>query len=129
MSWRNGAYLIIFVILGFGQVAAEPMQALNPLNKEVDVPIPRPENEWLLLVNSVTVTNGKVILGRIAVYDDPSTARSPDVAALYDPADGLVAICWSDRFGIQRIAIDNGIVKQTGKLEGQLVVFLEGQPL
>lgn len=43
-------------------------------------------------------------------------------------ADGLVALGWFDRFGIQRIAIDNGIVKHGGKLEGQLVVFLKGDP-
>jgi hypothetical protein len=129
MSRHNRAYLIICALVGFGLVGAEPMQALSLLSKDSDVPIPRPKSQELLPVHSVTVTNGEVIIGRIAVYDDPTTARSADVAALYDPADGLVAIGWFDRFGIERIAIDNGIVKQTGKLEGLLVVIVRGEPL
>jgi hypothetical protein len=121
--------VIICVIVSFADVTAEPTQALDPLQKEIDAPVPQPESRGLFLIYSVPVTNGEAIIGRIAVYDDRTTARFPDVAALYDAADDLVALGWFDRFGIQRIAIDNGIVKQTGKLEGQFVFVLEGEPL
>ena len=38
----------------------------------------------------------------------------------------LLAVSWFDKFGIQRTAVDRGIVEQEDKLEGTFVVFLDG---
>ena len=33
---------------------------------------------------------------------------------------------WFDRFGIQRLAVDRGLLEESDKLEGTFVVFLDG---
>ena len=38
-------------------------------------------------------------------------------------------ISWFDRFGIERTAVDRGIVEQKDKLEGIFVVVVEGDVL
>jgi hypothetical protein len=46
--------------------------------------------------------------------------------ALYNNAGQLVAVGWFDKFGIQRIAMDRGLLEDNGKLEGVLVLVLDG---
>jgi len=106
----------------FRELGAEPTQAAlkNKMSAEIDLPIPW-ENQSLILISLSTVTSGGVVIGRTAVYDDTRTARPADVAVLYNAANGPVAIAWVDRFGIQRIGIDSGVVRQTGDLDGVFV--------
>src|SRR5499426_800048 len=66
------------------------------------------------------------IVGQFTVYDDPTTERSVDYWELYDNDGDLVAISWFDRFGIERLAIDRGLVDEGDKLEGAFVVFSDG---
>jgi hypothetical protein len=49
-----------------------------------------------------------------------------DYWELYDNDGDLVAISWFDRFGIERLAIDRGLVDEGDKLEGAFVVFSDG---
>jgi hypothetical protein len=76
------------------------------------------------------VVEGEV-LGTLAayVYDDVTTARPADYWQLYDKEGNLLAIGWFDKFGIQRTAIDRGIVEQKDKLEGIFVVILNGESM
>jgi hypothetical protein len=38
-------------------------------------------------------------------------------------------LTWFDKFGIQRTAVDRGIVEEADKLEGVFVVILEGETI
>ena len=63
------------------------------------------------------------------VYKDVTTERAVDYLELYDKEGDLVAISWFDQFGIQRVAIDRGLVEGEGKLEGTFVAVLDGDPI
>ena len=84
----------------------------------------RPEQHDMSLVSfQPWVVEGEV-LGALAgyVYDDVTTERPADYWELYDTEGNLLALSWFDRFGIQRTAIDRGIVEGEGKVEGIFVV-------
>ena len=40
-----------------------------------------------------------------------------------------MAVGWIDRFGIERIAVDRGLLKDKDELEGVFVVLLDGEAL
>ena len=67
-------------------------------------------------------------LGTVAayVYGDVTTERPADYWEIYDKKGNLMAISWFDRFGIQRTAIDRGIVEEGNRLEGVFVVISDG---
>jgi hypothetical protein len=67
-------------------------------------------------------------LGALAayVYNDRTTERPADYWELYDGTGDLIAISWFDRFGIQRLAVDRGLIDESDQLEGTFVVFLDG---
>ena len=71
------------------------------------------------------------VLGALAeyVYDDVTTERPADYRELYDKNGNLLAISWFDKSGIQRTAVDRGIVEQKDRLEGILVVVLTGDSI
>jgi hypothetical protein len=71
------------------------------------------------------------VLGFIAsyVYKDVSTGRSADYWELYDETGNLLAVSWFDQFGIQRTAVDRGIVNDEDKLEGVFVIVSESDPV
>jgi len=71
------------------------------------------------------------VLGALAeyVYDDVTTQRPTDYWELHDKQGELVAVSWFDRFGIQRTAVDRGIVEQKDKLEGVFVVVVDGDSM
>ena len=76
------------------------------------------------------VVEGEV-LGTLAayVYDDVTTERPADYWELYDKKGDLLAVGWFDRFGIQRTAVDRGIVEKGDELEGIFVVVLDGNSI
>ena len=74
------------------------------------------------------VVNGNT-LGEVFVYDDPTTERPLDYLVLYDSAGDLVAFSWFDRFGIQRTAVDRGLLDKRGEPDGVFVFFLDGDPI
>ena len=65
----------------------------------------------------------------VAVYNDPTTERSTDYWELYNNEGELAAASWFDRLGIVRMAVDRGLLEETGELEGIFVVFLQGESL
>ena len=68
-------------------------------------------------------------MGEVLIYDDPTTKRPADYFELYDTDGDLLAVSWFDRFGIQRVAVDRGLLEEADKLEGVFVILLEGEPL
>ncbi len=108
-------------------VEAEPIQSSNNTSVQQAILSPfGPEQSQLTEVSlSPLVVSGETV-GMVVVYDDPTTERPVDFLALYDNAGQLVAIGWFDKFGIQRMAMDRGLLEDNGKLEGVLVLVLDG---
>jgi len=65
----------------------------------------------------------------IVVYDDPATSRPVDYIAMYSPSGELLALSWYDRFGIERMAVDGGLLENTDQPEGIFVAFSTGAVL
>jgi hypothetical protein len=71
---------------------------------------------------------GGKIVGLVAIYDDATTERPADCLQIYDNAGHLLLIGWFDKFGIQRMAVDRGLL-DGDKLEGVFVVMSDGEPM
>jgi len=132
LAFRNKIYFIILgaivQLLFFGDVRGDELQpSENALEQEI---VTGPQHDMSLVSFSPWVVEGEV-LGTLAayVYDDVTTARPADYWELYDKEGNLLAIGWFDKFGIQRTAIDRGIVEQKDKLEGIFVVILNGESM
>ena len=71
------------------------------------------------------------VVGSVAsyVYGDVTTKRPADYWELYDQNGDLVALSWFDEFGIQRSAIDQGILNDDGKLDGIFVLIMAGESM
>jgi hypothetical protein len=78
-------------------------------------------------VSIVPVTVKGEIVGRVTIYDDSTTQRSADYLELYNNAGNLVAVSWFDRFGIERMAVDRGLLEYRDELMGVFVVLLDGE--
>ncbi|MBI4489808.1 MAG: hypothetical protein HY694_12035 [Deltaproteobacteria bacterium] len=123
--------LTLFVLLLSGRgLYAEPMKVTENLRREaVLLPSSAPDKSQLILVSSVRITSEGQVMALLAVYDDPRTKRSMDYLELYDFSGGLLLVSWVDRFGIRRTAMDSGLLQEeASKLEGVLVLLLEGTP-
>ena len=83
------------------------------------------KNRELNLVSVSTMLVGEQILGSMVLYKEATTKR--DYVEFYDNEGDLVAVNWFDRFGIHRMGIDRGLLEGAPRLEGVLVVFLDGQ--
>jgi hypothetical protein len=133
MAFRNKIYFIILGIivqvLFFGDVRADELQPSdNATGQEIAT---APEQHDMSLVSfDPWVVEGEV-LGTLAayVYDDVTTERTADYWELYDKRGDLLAVSWFDRFGIQRTAVDRGIVEKGNELEGIFVVVLDGNSI
>jgi hypothetical protein len=136
MTFRKKIYFTIFAILEFiavlfllGFAAARAAEASDNATRQEMVTGPQ-QHDMSLVSFSPWMVEGEV-LGTLAayVYDDVTTARPADYWELYDKEGNLLAIGWFDKFGIQRTAIDRGIVEQKDKLEGIFVVILNGESM
>jgi len=87
------------------------------------------EHPSLTLVSFSSLLIAGNTVGEVLIYDDPTTKRPADYFELYDADDDLFAVSWFDRFGIQRVAVDRGLLEEADKLEGVFVILLEGEPL
>ena len=77
---------------------------------------------------SPVVADGKT-LGALLIYDDPRTKRPDDYIELYDNGAHLVAVEWYDQFGIQRFAVDRGLLEPGYALSGIFVTLLSGDAI
>ena len=133
MAFRNKVYFIILAIVAqllcFADVRAQEVQPSdNATGQEI---VTGPEQHDMSLVSFYPwVVEGEV-LGTIAayVYDDVTTERPADYWELYDKNGDLLAVSWFDRSGVQRSAVDRGILEEKDRLEGVLVVVLTGDSI
>jgi hypothetical protein len=125
---------IYFIILGlvaqlffFEYLAMEPLEAGDKLSgQEISLAALALEEHHLTLVSfSQLVVEGEIV-GAVAAYHDPATKRPIDYWEFFDSEGGLSAVGWFDRFGIQRTAVDRGLLDSEDKLEGVFVLLPEG---
>ena len=131
-SWHKVYFIILGILtqlLFFGDVRPEEVQPSDYATEQEIVTAPE-QHDMSLVSFSPWVVKGEV-LGAVAeyVYDDVTTERPADYRELYDRKGNLLVISWFDRFGIERTAVDRGIVEQKDKLEGIFVVVVEGDLL
>jgi hypothetical protein len=118
---------LVAQLVFFGYIAAEPLEAGDNLSgQEIGLPATASEQRTLTLVSFSPLVVGGEIVGEVAAYDDPTTKRPADYWELYNSTGDLLAVGWFDRLGIEKMAVDRGLVEGTYKLEGVFVVLIDG---
>jgi hypothetical protein len=135
MKVKSKIFFSVLAFLGLliypGYPAAESGKTSgNVLGKQIlqtaTVPGRVPGKERFNLVSISAFTVGGETIGSVARYDDPATERPADYLELYDQGGDLLAVGWFDQFGIERTAVDRGLVENADKPEGVFVVLLDG---
>ena len=110
-----------------GRVQAEPLPALGKVSiKKPLITASVPRKQSFTLISSAPLLLDGEPIGVVFLYDDAATKRAVDYLEIYNTAGDLVAVQWFDRFGIERTAIDRGILLEEGSLAGTLVLVLDG---
>jgi hypothetical protein len=127
MSFRASFSLITVAIaihlLFFGDVLAEEIQPKdNPSVQELDGGL---QQQQMTLVSLEPCAIDGEVVGFVAayIYDDAITERPADYFEFYDDEGSLLAVGWFDKFGVQRIAVDRGILEEQAYLEGVFVIL------
>src|SRR5262245_30442270 len=110
MSLNSRIYFVIFVIFGFvaelfslNDLTTKAVEAADiPSKQEVFLSASVPEKNHLRPVSVLPVTVEGQIVGRVVVYDDPTTQRVADYLELSTNTGDLVAVSWFDRYGVER---------------------------
>ena len=133
MRFKNRIYLVTFVIFGFAtglfpidELGTKAAAAADTFSRQEIFPTSVPEKNQLRPISILPVTVEGQIVGRIVVYDDPATQRPADYLELYTNTGDLVAVSWFDKYGVERTAVDRGLLEGKDELEGILVVVLDG---
>ena len=134
MTFKNKIHFTILEFVGLlfflGFIATESLEGADSASEPgVSLLEARLEHPSLTLVSFSTLVIAGNTVGEVLIYDDPTTKRPADYFELYDTDGGLLALDWFDRFGIQRMAVDRGLLEKTLKLEGVFVVLLEGDSI
>jgi hypothetical protein len=136
MPFKSTIPLVISVIFAFtaelsciDDRATTAAAADAPSKQEILLPTSVPGKNHLSPISILPVTVGGQTVGRVVVYDDPTTQRSADYLELYTNTGDLVAVSWFDRYGVERMAVDRGLLEDRDELEGILVVVLDGEPV
>jgi len=143
VSFKSRIHFVIFIIFAFvaelfffDDLATKAAEAADiPSKQEIFLPVSVPQRNHLRPIAILPITveaeiAGHVVVenvGRVVVYDDPTTQRPADYIELYNNTGNLVAVGWFDRYGIERIAVDRGLLDDRDELEGVLVVVLDGE--
>ena len=111
--------------------ASESLRTKENLRHEtVVLPFSAPDTSQLALVGYAPVADEESDLGVAFLYDDPQTQRAVDYIELYDEMGDLLLLTWIDRFGIYRVAVDRGLLRDEHPgAEGVLVLLTDGCPL
>jgi hypothetical protein len=137
MSFTSRIHFVVFVIFGLigelvflDDLAHEGAQAADTFaQQEIFLPASVPEKSRLHPISILPVTVEGKIVGRVAIYDDSTTQRSADYLELYNNTGNLVAVSWFDSSGIERMAVDRGLLEGRDELKGIFVVVLDGEPV
>ena len=109
-------------------IHSDPVQSTHHTVREMFSASAPERHSLTLIAFSPLVVKGQT-LGEVLVYDDPATKRPMDYFELYESTGELVAVGWFDRFGIQRIAVDRGMLENGDKVEGAFVFFADGDSI
>lgn len=130
MKSKNKILVIILSLLAAlfsAPLHAEPTKtSYHPVAQNFFLPVWTLEQHELTPMAVSSLVVGDKTVGVVAVYDDTTTERAADYLELYDNTGHLVAVSWFDRFGIERVAVDRGLLEDKDELEGVFVVFLDG---
>jgi len=136
MPLARKIYFVILVFLGFTGLMfflvkmADATVQMTAGTSEVDAAqTPGVPSLSMNLISLTPVVSSDRIVGRLAVYDDPRTARPEDYIELYDNGGQLVAVGWIDRFGIQRISVDRALLENRDDLRGVFITVVDGVAL
>jgi hypothetical protein len=109
-------------------IHSDLIQTNDRTSQEIFSALATEQHSLTLVSFSPLVVEGKT-LGEVLIYDDPTTKRTVDYFELYDSTGDLVAVGWFDQFGIQRVAVDRGVLERGDEVEGVYVFFLEGDSI
>ena len=133
MPLARKIYFVIIVFVGFAGLMlflvkmAEATVQVTAGASEIDAArTPGLPSLSMNLISLTAVVSGDRTVGKLAVYDDPRTARPEDYIELYDNGGQLVAVGWIDRFGIQRISVDRSLLENRDDLRGVFVTVVDG---
>ena len=133
MKFKNKSYFIILEFVGLllflGFFTTKSLEADDALEPEALLTTAGLDHPSLTLVSFSSLVIAGNTVGKVLIYDDPTTKRPADYFELYDTDGDLLALDWFDRFGIQRMAVDRGLLEKTLKLEGVFVLLLEGDSI
>src|ERR671914_412397 len=125
MTFKNTILEFVGLLLFLGFIAAHPLQASdNALQQGSFLPVPVPEKHLLALVSFYPLVVEDEIVGAVDAYDDAATQSPADYLELYNNAGDVLAVNWFDKFGIQRMAVDRGLLQGGNQLEGVFVLLL-----
>jgi hypothetical protein len=101
MPLARKIYFVIIVFVGFAGLMlflvkmAEATVQVTAGAPEIDAArTPGLPSLSMNLISLTAVVSGDRTVGKLAVYDDPRTARPEDYIELYDNGGQLVAVCW-----------------------------------
>jgi len=123
---------IYFIMLGlvtqlffFGYVAMEPLEAGDNLSgQEISLPALALEEHHLTLVAfSQLVVGAKSWERWLPIMIQPPKGLS--ITGSSTTVKAASAVGWFERFGIQRLAVDRGLLEDEDKLEGVFVLLSE----
>ncbi len=106
-------------------IGAEPMPSRDSGSMR-EILASLPVKKSMSAVASQRIAAGERIIGQLMIYDDPATKRPVDYMELMSRWGGIIIAVWFDQFGIERMVVDRGLLKETGQLEGVLVLLLAG---
>ena len=133
MSLGRKIYFVVLVFVGLAGLMlflvkiADATVQVTAVGEEIDAAqTPGVPSLSMNLISLSPVVSGDRTVGKLAVYDDPRTARPEDYIELYDNGGQLVAVGWIDRFGIQRISVDRSLLENRDDLRGIFVTVVDG---
>jgi hypothetical protein len=130
MESKNKMFLLTLTLWA-ALLFSAPLLVAGQNESSVDVepflPVWAWEQHELTVLSVAPLVIGDNTVGLITAYDDPATDRPADYFELYDKTGGnLLAVSWFDRFGIERTAVDRGVLEGADALEGIFVVLIDG---
>ena len=87
-----------------------------------------PQDSLTLISLTPLIANGETV-GAMAIYDDPTTQRAADYLEVFDSEGDPVIVSWFDRFGIERLVVDRGLIEGGDELQGVFVAVLDGESI
>jgi hypothetical protein len=126
-TWTFVVILSFFVQLGLFALSdtATVRGSDKVLDQDSYLLLSVPEKHRLTLVSIISISMKGRPVGGLAAYDDVTTSRSTDYVEVYNISGDLLGVSWFDQFGIQRMAVDRGLLRPEAKLEGVLVMLME----